>query len=162
MTDAAEIAELQKAILRLHGAKSEHLESVPVCEIFRNETVWDGVVEVFALPDHAAGKAYAWSHEADSGGRRYVAVFASPTNRYATKGGSSVHRCGAPRKAAQCLGLDALSYPPRSARTHVLKYASVKLNRCILQRLAKRAGENSFSLAARGGTEGRSTLGRAN
>lgn len=78
MTDAAEIAELQKAILRLHGAAAEHLESVPVHEAFNGETVWKGVVEVFTLTDHKAGKAYAWSHEADSGGRRYVAVLHHP------------------------------------------------------------------------------------
>jgi len=33
------------------------------------------VVEVFALKGHPkAGLAYAWSHETDDGGRRYVAV----------------------------------------------------------------------------------------
>jgi hypothetical protein len=49
-----------------------------VHEKFHNETVWKGVVEVFTLTDHKAGKAYAWSHEADSGGRRYVAVLHHP------------------------------------------------------------------------------------
>jgi len=51
---------------------------VPVRETFNGETVWDGVVEVFALPEHPAGKAYAWRHEADSGGWRYVAVLHKP------------------------------------------------------------------------------------
>lgn len=78
MTDAAELAALQKAILDLHGARAEHLESVPVTETFQGETVWDGVVEVFALPEHPAGKAYAWRHEADSGRWRYVAVLRHP------------------------------------------------------------------------------------
>ena len=78
MTDAAELAELEKAILKLHGAKAEHVESVPVTETFQGETVWDGVVEVFRLLEHPAGKAYAWSHEADSGGTRYVAVLHAP------------------------------------------------------------------------------------
>lgn len=78
MTDAAELAALQKAILDLHGARSEHLESVPVTEMFNGETVWDGVVEVFALPEHPAGKAYAWRHEGDGGGWRYVAVLHKP------------------------------------------------------------------------------------
>lgn len=78
MTDAAELAALQKAILDLHGARAEHLESVPVTETFQGETVWDGVVEVFALPGHPAGKAYAWRHEADSGRWRYVAVLHRP------------------------------------------------------------------------------------
>lgn len=74
MTDAAELAALRKAILDLHGARAEHLESVPVTETFNGATVWDGVVEVFSLPEHPAGKAYAWRHEADSGRWRYVAV----------------------------------------------------------------------------------------
>lgn len=78
VTDAAEIAELEAAVLRLHGAKATHAESVPVTEVFQGETVWDGVVEVFDLSEHPAGKAYAWSHESDSGGRRYVVVLHAP------------------------------------------------------------------------------------
>ncbi len=78
MSDPEELAKLQKAILDLHGARAEHLESVPITEAFNGETVWDGVVEVFALPDHPAGKAYAWRHEADSGRWRYVAVLHHP------------------------------------------------------------------------------------
>ena len=76
--DADEVARLAKAILDLHGARAVHSESVPVTEIFNGETVWDGVVEVFALPEHPAGKAYAWRHEADSGKWRYVAVLHKP------------------------------------------------------------------------------------
>ena len=49
MTDEAEIVELQGAMLKLHGAKSEHVESVPVRETFQGQVVWDGVVEVFDL-----------------------------------------------------------------------------------------------------------------
>lgn len=78
MTDAGELASLQKAILDLHGAHAEHVESVPVVERFQGETVWDGIVEVFKLSDHPAGKAYAWRHESDSGGWRYVAVLHKP------------------------------------------------------------------------------------
>jgi len=78
MTGATELAALKKAILDLHGATAEHLESVPIVETFHGETVWDGVVEVFVLPEHPAGKAYAWRHEADSGRWRYVAVLHKP------------------------------------------------------------------------------------
>lgn len=79
MTEAAEIAELQGAILKLHGARAEHVESVPVREMFQGQVVWDGTVEVFDLTGHAtASRAYAWSHEADSGGRRFVAVLHAP------------------------------------------------------------------------------------
>lgn len=79
MTSAAEIAELKAAILRLHGVQAEHVESVPVEESHAGETVWKGIVEVFDLAGHPTAKrAYAWSHEADSGGQRYVAVLHTP------------------------------------------------------------------------------------
>ena len=59
----------------MHGVESTHLLSEPVHETFQGETVWEGVVEVFALGGHPkAGLAYAWAHETDEGGRRYVAV----------------------------------------------------------------------------------------
>lgn len=75
MTPPIEIERLQKAIWDLHGARSVHRESVPVREEFRGEVAWDGVVEVFDLVDFLEAKvAYAWAHESDSGGRRYVAV----------------------------------------------------------------------------------------
>ena len=70
-----EIERLQQAIRDLHGLESTHLRSESVRETFRGETVWEGMVEVFAVTGHPkASLAYAWSHETDEGGRRYVAV----------------------------------------------------------------------------------------
>ena len=70
-----EIERLQKAIRDLHGVESTHFRSECVRETFRGETVWEGMVEVFAVTGHPkAGLAYAWSHETDTGGRNYVAV----------------------------------------------------------------------------------------
>jgi hypothetical protein len=58
------IEELRDAILKLHGAKATHVESVPVKEVFNGETVWDGIVEVFHLKGHPeANTAYAWLHD---------------------------------------------------------------------------------------------------
>ncbi len=58
---------------------STHLRSEPVHEVFQGKTVWEGVVEVLALKGYPkAGLAYAWSHETDEGGRRYVAVLGVP------------------------------------------------------------------------------------
>jgi len=75
VTDAAELQKLVEVIRKLHGATALHRESVPIREEFRGEVAWDGVVEVFDLSDHPkAQTAYAWAHESDSGGRRYVAV----------------------------------------------------------------------------------------
>lgn len=76
MTD---VEKLQRVIREQHGAESAHVRSEPVHETFRGETVWEGVVEVFALQGHPqAETAYAWSHETDEGGRRYVAVLGVP------------------------------------------------------------------------------------
>ena len=75
----SERRRLQKAIRDLHGVESTHLRSESLHETFQGETVWEGVVEVFALKGHPkAGLAYAWSHETDEGGRRYVAVLGVP------------------------------------------------------------------------------------
>lgn len=60
------IAELRDVIRKLHGAEATHVESVPVKETFRGQTVWEGVVEVFELHGHpTANKVYAWSHDTD-------------------------------------------------------------------------------------------------
>jgi hypothetical protein len=60
------LEELRGVIRRLHGAEATHVESVPVKETFRGETVWEGIVEVFDLAGHAtAHRVYAWAHETD-------------------------------------------------------------------------------------------------
>ena len=60
------IEELQDVIRRLHGAEAKHVESVPVKETFKGQTVWEGVVEVFELTGHAtAHRVYAWANDTD-------------------------------------------------------------------------------------------------
>ena len=60
------IEELRDVIRRLHGAEATHVESVPVKETFKGETVWEGIVEVFELTGHAtAHRVYAWAHGTD-------------------------------------------------------------------------------------------------
>lgn len=74
------IEELQGVIRRLHGVESEHIQSVPVRETFEGRTVWDGVVEVFALVGHpTALQVFAWSHDTDDprNPRRHVTVLQS-------------------------------------------------------------------------------------
>lgn len=68
--------ELKTAIERLHNCKSKWIKSVPIKEIFKGETVWEGVVQVFDLIDHpTAKKCYAWSYIVDdSGKRKFYAV----------------------------------------------------------------------------------------
>jgi|ERR1700722_2429664 hypothetical protein len=71
------IEELRTLIRYLHGAESEHVKSVPVKEVFKGKTVWEGIVEVFDLKGHpSASRVYAWAHDADDRRipRRYIAV----------------------------------------------------------------------------------------
>jgi|ERR1035437_3379634 hypothetical protein len=60
------VEELKDIIRRLHGVEATHRESVPVKEVFRGETVWEGIVEVFDLVGHPkASKVYAWTNETE-------------------------------------------------------------------------------------------------
>lgn len=46
----------------MHGGRATWRETIPVHEVFRGQTVWQGCVEVFDLDGHAKAKrAYAWS-----------------------------------------------------------------------------------------------------
>jgi hypothetical protein len=75
------IERLQQVISHLHKADSRHIESVPVHEVFRGQTVWKGEVEVFDLIGHPKAKrAYAWSHPEgpDNQGERFVAILEIP------------------------------------------------------------------------------------
>jgi len=72
-----QIQELREIIQRLHGADATHIESVHVKETFQGKTVWEGIVEVFALHGHPkATRAYAWAHDTDdpTKPRRHVTV----------------------------------------------------------------------------------------
>ena len=69
------IEELREVIRRLHGVESKHVESVPVKETFKGETVWEGVVEVFDLVGHVtAHRVYAWVNESPDKPRQHVTV----------------------------------------------------------------------------------------
>ncbi len=70
---------LVQAFLDLHSARAKHIGSVHIRETFRGVVAWEGDVEVFELLDHpTATHGYAWSHETDAGGRRYVTVLKVP------------------------------------------------------------------------------------
>ena len=60
------IDELRDVIRRLHGAEAMHVESVAVKEMFKGQTVWEGIVEVFDLVGHpTAHRIYAWANDTD-------------------------------------------------------------------------------------------------
>jgi ribulose bisphosphate carboxylase small subunit len=68
----ASIEALEEAILDLHGCKATWIKSVPIKEVFEGETVWEGVVQVFAV-DHPKSKlCYAWSYGLDNSKKRRV------------------------------------------------------------------------------------------
>lgn len=47
----------------MHNCGAVWRETVPVHEVFRGKTAWQGDVEVFDLTGHPKAKrAYAWSH----------------------------------------------------------------------------------------------------
>jgi hypothetical protein len=63
----------------LEGAQSRHVETVPVHEKHKGQTVWQGEVEVFELVGHPKAKrAYAWSHATEGTRRRFHVVLHSP------------------------------------------------------------------------------------
>lgn len=76
MSDVSPVEALQEAIRNLHGCESAWLESVPVKEVFMDQPVWEGEVQVFELQGHpTATRCYAWSHAVEgSERRRFVAV----------------------------------------------------------------------------------------
>jgi hypothetical protein len=68
------IENLRTAIETMHGCKAKHERSVPVVEMFGKKTVWEGVVESFALTGYPRAKrCYAWSYQ-DNGETKYVNV----------------------------------------------------------------------------------------
>jgi len=67
------LASLQDAIRNLHACEGVWVESVHVAEVFESETVWEGEVQVFDLPNCGAGsRCYAWSHAIEGSDRRRV------------------------------------------------------------------------------------------
>jgi hypothetical protein len=75
------IDELRAIIKRLHGVESRHVESVPVLETFKGQTVWEGVVEVFELVGHPkASRLYAWVQDADGKKRHFMVLHVAPVD----------------------------------------------------------------------------------
>ena len=81
MVSSQYIDRLKKAIKDLHGCESEHVESVPVHETFKGQTVWRGEVDVFDIRGHAkAVRCYAWAffHGKGQEYERFYAVLQLP------------------------------------------------------------------------------------
>lgn len=74
-------SEIRQALEALHSCSATLMQTVPVCESFRGQPVWKGVVHVFDLEGHpTATRAYAWSSPIDgSTKRRFFAVLHTET-----------------------------------------------------------------------------------
>lgn len=70
------IAELQKSIEKIYNCAAKWVETTPVKEIFQDQIVWDGAVQIFDLQGHPdATRCYAWSYGfEDSNMRKIFAV----------------------------------------------------------------------------------------
>jgi hypothetical protein len=72
------IDEIKQAVEITAECKADHFETVAVVEIFRQQIVWEGAVEVFNLKGHAKAKrAYGWAYK-DGEENRFVAVLEIP------------------------------------------------------------------------------------
>jgi hypothetical protein len=75
------LARLQVTVSQLHNCGAVWRESVPVKEVFRGATLWNGDVEVFDLTGHPnAKRAFGWSHPdgVDNKTERFVTVLEIP------------------------------------------------------------------------------------
>lgn len=62
------IEQLKELIEREYGTTAKHVETVTVLETFNGETIWDGEVEVFEVPEFSdADQVFAWDFDDDSG-----------------------------------------------------------------------------------------------
>ena len=72
------IKYIQAAVEKAAGCTAKHVESSAVVEIFRGQTMWEGIVEVFDLIGHPKAKrAYGWG-DGQGNNARYTAVLEIP------------------------------------------------------------------------------------
>jgi len=70
---------LRAAILQTHGCDSVHVQTVPVHEFLKQQTVWKGDVDVFNLTDHPeARRCFAWLQTDTGKSDRFVIVLEKP------------------------------------------------------------------------------------
>ena len=75
----SELEKIRSAVREQYGVRCGHLRSEAVAEFFDGDPVWQGIVEVFsAIGARKPVLIYAWAHETENGGRRYVTVLGKP------------------------------------------------------------------------------------
>ena len=75
MTDVS-TDQLKRAVVSQHGGAATFVQSVPIHEEHKGQTVWNGAVQVYDLADSPSGatRAYAWSYGLPDGKRRLFVV----------------------------------------------------------------------------------------
>ncbi len=62
------VEQLKELIEHEYATTAKHVETVAVHEMFQGETIWDGEVEVFEVPEFPnADRVFAWAFDDDSG-----------------------------------------------------------------------------------------------
>jgi hypothetical protein len=71
---------LKQAVESQHGGTATFVQSVPIHEEHKGQTVWNGAVHVYDLADSPSGatRAYAWSYSLPDGKRKFFAVLHVP------------------------------------------------------------------------------------
>ncbi|HXC02368.1 MAG TPA: hypothetical protein VNU49_06925 [Opitutaceae bacterium] len=72
------LEELKKTVQQRHDRQAEHMQSVPVKEVFEGKTVWEGSVEIFTLRNAKAKRCYAWGQRKEGGGWEMTTVLEIP------------------------------------------------------------------------------------
>jgi len=71
---AERIKFLQDAFKQGHDLETTYVESVPVKDTFKGQTVWEGVVDVFDVKgDPNVKRAYGWRYK-ENGETQYATV----------------------------------------------------------------------------------------
>ena len=81
VADREYIEKLQSVILHRYACDSSWVESLPVHDVFRDQVIWQGFVEVFSLSGHPKARiAYAWIDQEgkDGTGERVETVLEIP------------------------------------------------------------------------------------
>lgn len=78
-----DVEQLRLAVENQHEAFAKLVQVVPVHEGFQGQTVWEGIVHIFALDAHpTATRAYAWSSPIEGSPKRriYTVLGVPPIN----------------------------------------------------------------------------------
>jgi hypothetical protein len=76
-----EITELKDAIRATHGCESLHVESIPVKDVFEDDTAFEVTVGVFDLVGHPkTNRAYAWTYRDGNEPKSFAVLHVAPVN----------------------------------------------------------------------------------